>query len=771
MRTRLFPTEQCFGLLLIAITALAPLSAWSQTTVPTPVLTSLYPLGAQPGTTIEITFKGTDLDGPTGLHFSPTLSVTAKPKLDAKAQPEPNKLLLTLPAEAAVGSYEVRFIGTYGISNPRVFHIGTAAISESPGTNTQAASALRIPPDTAIQGTFKTAAPHWFEFEAKAGQRLLAAFHGSDSAVRTRLVGSLIDPKGREIARLRDGMLDAKLAETGLHRLKIHDLMFGTGDDYAYRLSLTTGPLVWAATKDSQTASTVYGWNLPGAKVTQNLRVTAGTPLESLTVAPAALAPLIASSGLPPLPLPPGIEAHDAPPSPTPPVLAIGQATSAWFPAQGEFRSFDLKFKAGEAFTIVVESSQLGFPTDPLLLIENVKKDAAGTETLTLQAEVNDAPALVPAPSLRPALLDPLYAFDAKAEGHFRISVSDPMNAANRRRFPFTLRVIPLPQADLSRATASHPTLPPAAATGPIEIGTANVWRGGIQAIAVSLPQRHALSPAIELKTAALPPGFISLGGFIGKGQRLGYLAVQAAADAPPSAAILSDLRQTTHLNWTVRDSNRENLFLHVGGPPVLGIVAQAAPARVEVAPGKVLEVAAGAKLEIPVKAHRNAAFTDVLALKVLGLVDATKAPAVTIPAKATDGPLILDTKALALAPGEYGFILQGPAKMPVRRNLAELTQAEQSTQKAAAAKAQTQKELETANAAVKAAAPDNAPALQAAQAQVKAATAKLAETTQTHAAAEKAAKDLAAKNPPKDATFVVYSNPIRLLVKEAPKK
>jgi hypothetical protein len=108
---------------------------------------------------------------------------------------------------------------------------------------------------------------------------------------------------------------------------------------------------------------------------------------------------------------------------------------------------------------------------------------------------------------------------------------------------------------------------------------------------------------------------------------------------------------------------------------------------------------------------------------------------------------------------------------MPVRRNLAELTQAEQSTQKAAAAKAQTQKELETANAAVKAAAPDNAPALQAAQAQVKAATAKLAETTQTHAAAEKAAKDLAAKNPPKDATFVVYSNPIRLLVKEAPKK
>lgn len=771
MRTRLFLTGQCLGLLLIAITALAPLSAWSQATVPTPVLTSLYPLGAQPGTTIEVTFKGTDLDGPTGLHFSPALSVTAKPKLNAKAQPEPNKLLLTLPAESPVGSYEVRFVGSYGISNPRVFHISSAAISESPGTNTQAASALRIPSDTALQGTFKTAAPHWFEFEAKAGQRLLAAFHGSDSAVRTRLVGSLIDPKGREIARLRDGMLDAKLSEGGLHRLKIHDLMFGAGDDYAYRLSLTTGPLVWAATKDAKTASTVYGWNLLGAKVTQNLRVTAGTPLESLTVEPAALAPLLASSGLPPLPLPPGIEAHDAPPSPTPPVLAIGQATSAWFPAQGEFRSFDLKFKAGESFTIVVESSQLGFPTDPILLIENVKKDAAGTETLTLQAEVNDAPALVPAPSLRPALLDPLYAFDAKAEGHFRISVSDPMNAANGRRLPFTLRVIPLPQTDLSRATASHPTLPPAAPTGPIEIGTANIWRGGIQAIAVSLPHRHALSPAIELKTAPLPPGFISLGGFIGKGQRLGYLAVQAAADAPQSTTILSDLRHTTHLNWTVRDSNRENLFLHFGGPPVLGIVAQAAPVAVQAGNAAVLEVAAGGKLDIPVKANRHAAFTDVLTLKVLGLVDPTKAPATTLPAKATDGKLTLDTKALALAPGEYGFILQGPAKMPVRRNALEIAQAESAAQKATATQAQAQKEVDAANAAVKAVPPENKEALQAAQARLKTATTGLAEAAKTKAAAEKTAQELATKSPPKDATFVVYSNPIRLLVKEAPKK
>lgn len=769
MRNRLSPTGRPAGLLFLAAAWLTPLSVWSQATAPTPVLTSLHPLGGKPGTTVEVSFKGTDLDGPAGLHFSPALAATTAPALNAKGQPEPNKLLLKLPAEAAAGTYEIRFQGTYGVSNPRVFQISPAAVIESPGTNSKATSALRVTPDSAIQGVFKTAAPHWFEFEAKAGQRLLAVFDGADFAVRTRLVGSLIDPKGREIARLRDGMLDATPTAGGLHRLKIHDLMFGAGDDYAYRLTLTTGPIVWAAQTNPETASEVYGWNLPGSQVVQGLRVSAGSPLESVSVEPAALASLTAASALPPLPLPPGMRAHEAPPAPAP--IEIGQTIGGWFPAGGESCAFDLLFKSGDRFAVEVTSAYTGFPTDPVLLVENVKKDAAGAETLAAQAEVNDAPALVPAPAVRPSLLDPVYAFEAKADGHFRLSVSDPLNAANGRRYPFALRITPLAQADLSGATASHPILPPAAPTGPIQLGSANVWQNGIQVVEVSLPRRHALSPAVELKTGDLPPGLTSLGGFIGKGQRLGYLAIQAAAEAKAGTATLAMLPRTAHLNWAVRDSNREILLTLPGRSPVLGVVPQPAPALVRVGAGAVLEVEAGGKLDIPVKASRNAAFNDALTLKVMGLVDAAKAPVVTLPAKATDGKLTLDTKTLALAPGEYGFILQGPAKMPLRRNAEELAKAELAAQTAAAAQAQAQKEADAANAAVKALPPENTEALQSAQARVKTAAAALATAVKNKAAAEKAAKDLAAKSPPKDATFVVYSNPVRLLVKEASKK
>ena len=61
----------------------------------------------------------------------------------------------------------------------------------------------------------------------------------------------------------------------------------------------------------------------------------------------------------------------------------------------------------------------------------------------------------------------------------------------------------------------------------------------------------------------------------------------------------------------------------------------------------------------------------------LLGLTDVAKAPEVTIAAKANDGKLTLDVKALKLAPGDYGFILQSPAKMSFRRNADDVTAAE----------------------------------------------------------------------------------------------
>jgi hypothetical protein len=151
--------------------------------------------------------------------------------------------------------------------------------------------------------------------------------------------------------------------------------------------------------------------------------------------------------------------------------------------------------------------------------------------------------------------------------------------------------------------------------------------------------------------------------------------------------------------------------------------------------------------------------------------MDVAKAPEATIAAKANDGKLTLDVKALKLAPGDYGFILQAPAKMSFRRNAEDVTAAETAAKKSADAQVAAKKEVDAANAALKAIKPEDKTAQAAQQIKVKDAAAKLAVADKAKVAADKAAKDTATKNPAKDAIFIVYSNPIRIRVKEVAKK
>ena len=543
-------------------------------------------------------------------------------------------------------------------------------------------------------------------------------------------------------------------------KLKINDLMFGIGDDYGYRLSLTTGAIVWAAGKEA-----VYGWNLPGGQVVNGLRVNRGQPLERLKADAATIAKLIASSPTHALLLPDESEAPSVmSDKPTP--LTVGQTFGGWFPANGNARQFDLTFKNGDRFSIELVSQQLGFSTDPSLLIETVK-----VEAVTTQADLGDPAASVPAPNTRITLLDPVYAYEAKADGVFRLSVIDPSNAANGRRHPYQLRIRKAAEATTDGAIALHAKLPPAAATGPFDIPSANLWRNGVAALEVFIPNRTALSEAVELKVANLPAGVTSLGGIIGKGQSLGYLGLRAAPDAPAGAAALSGITSTAYLSWPIKDTGREVMVNRIASAPTVGVVPDAAPVLIEQATPGIPEVAADAKLEVPLKVTRHATCTEALKLKVLGLNDPTKAPEVTIAAKAADGKVTLDLKTLKLAPGDYGFILQGTAKMPFQRNAEGIAAAQAEAQKATEAQVATKKAVDEGNAALKALKPEDKAAQTAQQAKLKDLTAALATADKAKAAADKAAKDIAAKNAAKDTTFLVHSTPIRFRVKENVKK
>jgi hypothetical protein len=206
----------------------------------------------------------------------------------------------------------------------------------------------------------------------------------------------------------------------------------------------------------------------------------------------------------------------------------------------------------------------------------------------------------------------------------------------------------------------------------------------------------------------------------------------------------------------------KESPLYRSSGPPAIGVSTLTAPAYVQSEKPDILQVAADSKLEIALKVTRHAEFTEALKLKVLGLIaDVTKAPDVDIAAKATTGKLTLDVKALKLAPGDYGFILQGPAKMKVRRGVEELTAADIAAKQAIESQIKAKEQLARANADIT---PKKAELIQAAAVAVKTAdTAKKA--------ADTLVKDLTAKAAPKEATFIVYSQPMRLRVQEVVKK
>lgn len=657
--------------------------AFSQATFPSPVLTSVSPLGGKPGATVEITLRGTDLEGPQSV----LLNERAIPLKSLK----PNVFSITLPPDIKPALYDCRFVGRYGASNPRVFEVGTLDSVASPGSNTGPDKALKVTLNSVVEGSFKSNSPHWFSVDLKKGQHLTATFDGRRFDTRTELIGALLAPTGRELAHMRAGVLAFTAAADATYLLRFNELMYRTGDDDGYRITLSSAA--------------------PPAQKTVML--------------------------------------EDVRP------IQIGQTVRDYFLPVGLPQAFDLPFKAGEKFIIEVHSHQLGHATDPHLVIENLAKDPAGKETLKPQAEIADAPAIVPAPSINLPSRDPSYAYEAKADGTFRITLSD--NFATTQ--PYELRILK-EAPKLEALIALNPILPGAKTKGG-EIGSANVQRGGIAALEIIAPNRNALSDPIELKAEKLPAGVTCLGGFIGKGQSLGYIAFQASADAPAGASLLSGIPHSRFVSFAVADAARENVLYRTAGAPALGVSVLPAPASVQTEKTDILEVAADAKLDIALKVTRHADFTDALKLKALGLIDIAKAPEADIPAKAAAGKFTLDVKALKLAPGDYGFILQGPAKMKFRRGLEELNAAEADAKKAAEAQAAAKKQLETANAD---ATPKKADL-------VKAATAALKTADASKATADKLVKDLAAKSAPKDATFIVYSNPIRIRVKEVAKK
>ncbi|MDP6723377.1 MAG: hypothetical protein QGF59_32235, partial [Pirellulaceae bacterium] len=137
---------------LVSGIALTLIAATAQAQLPAARLTSIFPPGANPGKTVEVTVTGVDLDNATTLYFSAP-GITAKQKMaepgpfDQGPVPVANTFEVTVAANVPGGVYDARVVGKYGTSNPRAFLISDqpVALEAEPNNKREEATEVELP--------------------------------------------------------------------------------------------------------------------------------------------------------------------------------------------------------------------------------------------------------------------------------------------------------------------------------------------------------------------------------------------------------------------------------------------------------------------------------------------------------------------------------------------------------------------------------------------------------------------------------------------------
>ena len=767
--------------------------------LPAAQLSSVFPPGARIGTTVEVTVAGDDLDELNDLRFSHP-GVFARASLDATGKPQANRFVVAVAPNVPPGSYDVRAVGRFGISNPRVFVVGDLPEVVEGAGNTSPGGALELAMGSTVSGVCAPTAIDHFRFNAKQGQRVLVDCVARAIDSRAEPVVVLTDAAGRELERSRTGgVLDFTAPADGPYLLRVHDVTYRGGPAFFYRLTVSTRPhvdfvLPPAGQPGTRGKYVLYGRNLPGGAPAEALTVD-GKPLQQLPVE-IELPPATAGvQGIAPLSAaqaalrgfvyrlsaggtrsnPVFIAFIDAPPAQEqtpndqpdqPAKLATPSDLAGQFYPQRDRDWFTFDAKKGEVWWLDVLSQRIGAGSDPFLLVQRLTKNDKGEVQSSDVQEVYDSDGNPGGADFSTASRDPSYRLEVKEDSTYRVEVRDLFNTTrDDPRLSYLLSVrkekpdFSLLAGPVRTAAKDLPVMQP-------------LRRGGALPVRVVALRRDGFNGEIKLAAEGLPAGVTCAGASIAPGSNAGVIVLVAAENAAPWAGSLRIVGSSEVAGAAVtREAKGAVVLVNAGEPPTeamrsrltaevaLGVCsADLAPLSIEPAEAKVFEAPAGGKVSVPLKLTWRADATGKAKLKAGGHPILDNAVESEIDAKAATASVEFDFNRSKLPPGTHTLYVRAESKVKYARS-PEATKAAGEA-KAAAEKAATDAAAAAKQAAEKltaAKAGTDADATKAAEKVVAEAEAAAKQAEQKKQEATKRAADLA----PKDADAFLYSAPI----------
>jgi len=454
------------GPTLILLAAFAPAFAAP------PKLTSLFPAGGQRSQAVSVMATG-------DLSTWPVQAWSDRPGLTVTAEKDKGKFKIEIAANALPGTYWLRLHNADGASVLRPFIVGTLAEVAESETNDLPDKPQMVEPQVVINGKLaKSGDVDGYRVELKQGQTLVASLVANttlgaplDAALQ---VCELVEHGRTEafvVAQNHDAIgLDPLVAFTSQHdgaylvrlfaipAMPDSSVRFAGGEDYLYRLTLTTGPFIDhalpLAAGNAETTVQFGGWNLAEIRSTIVPPLTADA--DPLTPPDGALAWAWHRDAAGAMLLP-----------------RMTNTMGGCLETAGAVHTHPFPASKNQKIRIRVAAKALGFPTDAVIAV----LDAAGK----VLAEADD--------SGRDDR-DPTLDFTPSEDGQYAVRIRD-LARRGGVRMCYRLTIEPVtPEFSLSLATDSFV-----------------LEKGKPLEISVNVAARDGFKEPIEITAIGLPPG------------------------------------------------------------------------------------------------------------------------------------------------------------------------------------------------------------------------------------------------------------------------